>query len=486
MGSNKGDFAPFEEKMRKEGLSEAAIDAFRHNYEQLVAGVTGLVAEDEIEAISELPALEDIDASKDVDLKKLLSQTAVLKLNGGLGTSMGLEKAKSLLEVKDGKTFLDLIAEQIEHTREKIGAKVRFVLMNSFSTSDDTKQHLSKAHKALIEEPDVELLQNKSPKIDAKTLAPAEYPDNRSQEWCPPGHGDIYPSLLGSGLLKRLRDAGITYVFVSNSDNLGATLDLDLLAYFAQSGNAFLMEVAKRTAADKKGGHLTKRKSDGRLLLRESAMVHDSDKAAFEDISKHKFFNTNNLWVNLEKLQETLDKEGGLLKLPLIKNKKTVNPRDSDSAPVFQLETAMGSAIECFESAGAILVPRSRFAPVKTCNDLFILRSDAYKVTPESTVQLVRESAPAVKLDDKHYKLVDRMEALTLRAPSLVDATSLTVSGPVKFVPGVTIKGDVTFTNDTGKPIAVKEGTYQDQKVELKPSSTPEPEVSGQAQPAFA
>jgi UDP-N-acetylglucosamine pyrophosphorylase len=485
MGKAEGDFGPFEEKMRKEGLSDAAIDAFRHNYEQLIAGVTGLVGEDTIEAIDELPRLEDIDASKDVDLQKLLSQTAVLKLNGGLGTSMGLEKAKSLLEVRDGKTFLDLIAEQVEHTRTTIGAKVRFVLMNSFSTSDDTKAHLRKKHAALVDEPDSELVQNKSPKIDAKTLKPAEYPDHPDMEWCPPGHGDIYPSLLGSGLLERLRGAGINYVFVSNSDNLGATLDLDILAYFAQSGNAFLMEVAKRTAADKKGGHLTRRKSDGRLLLRESAMVSDEDKSSFEDISKHKFFNTNNLWVNLDKLQDTLDQEGGLLKLPLIKNKKTVNPRDSDSAPVFQLETAMGSAIECFESAGAIVVPRTRFAPVKTCNDLFVLRSDAYKVTEASTLELVKESAPAVKLDDKHYKLVDKMEALTLRAPSLVDATSLTVKGPVKFVPGVTIKGDVTFINDTGKPIAMKEGTYQDQTVDLKPSSTPEPQTGG-LQPAYA
>ena len=90
-------------------------------------------------------------------LQKLLSQTAVLKLNGGLGTSMGLEKAKSLLPVKDGKTFLDLIAEQITYSRKQFGAKVRFVLMNSFSTSDDTKAHLSKSHKDLLSEEDVEL-----------------------------------------------------------------------------------------------------------------------------------------------------------------------------------------------------------------------------------------------------------------------------------------------------------------------------------------
>ena len=80
----------------------------------------------------------------------------------------------------------------------------------------------------------------------------------------PPGHGDIYPSLVGSGMLERLLDQGIEYVFVSNSDNLGATLDLDILSHFAKTDGAFLMEVCKRTKGDKKGGHLAKRKSDGR------------------------------------------------------------------------------------------------------------------------------------------------------------------------------------------------------------------------------
>lgn len=479
-------FDLFDKKMRAEGLSDAAIDAFRHNYQQLVEGVTGMVPEDDIEAVDDLPRLESIPKASTVDIKALLAKTAVLKLNGGLGTSMGLEKAKSLLEVKDGKTFLDLIAEQIKYTRATTGAKVRFILMDSFSTSKDTRDFLATEHGELLEEEDSELIQNKSPKIDAATLEPASHAANPDQEWCPPGHGDIYPSLLGSGMLGRLLAGGIKYVFVSNSDNLGATLDLDLLAFFAASDSAFTMEVAERTAADKKGGHLCKRSSDGRLLLRESAMVQDQDKKAFEDITKHKFFNTNNLWVNLDKLDAAIKENGGLLKLPLIMNKKTVNPRDATSTPVFQLETAMGSAIGCFDDAAAIVVPRSRFAPVKTTNDLFVLRSDAYALTKESTVVLVKDSAPAVKLDDKYYKLVDKLEALTLRAPSLIDATSLTVKGPLKFVPGIKIVGDVTFVNDSEKPVAIKEGTYTNQTVNVQVVSTPEPVITGEVQTAFA
>ena len=223
--------------------------------------------------------------------QSLLSKTAVLKLNGGLGTSMGLEKAKSLLPVKDGKTFLDLIALQVKRTREETGASgLRFILMNSFSTSGDTRAFLAKEHAELLSQPDSELLQNKSPKLDASTLEPVSWEADPDLEWCPPGHGDIYPSLLGSGMLSRLIEGGVEYLFVSNSDNLGATLDVDLLAHFAKSKSPFLMEVAERTAADKKGGHLAIRSSDGRLTLRESAQCLDEDKAAFEDITKCVFF----------------------------------------------------------------------------------------------------------------------------------------------------------------------------------------------------
>ena len=158
--------------------------------------------------------------------------------------------------------------------------------MNSFSTSEDTRAFLAKEHAELLAQPDSELLQNKSPKLDAESLEPASWAADAELEWCPAGHGDIYPSLLGSEMLKRLIDGGVEYLFVSNSDNLGATLDVDLLAHFASSKAPFLMEVAERTAADKKGGHLAIRNSDGRLTLRESAQCLDKDKAAFEDITK--------------------------------------------------------------------------------------------------------------------------------------------------------------------------------------------------------
>ena len=443
--------------------------AFRHQYTALVSGVTGLLPESEIAPVDSLPRLEELRGASGADMKPLLAQTCVLKLNGGLGTSMGLEKAKSLLPVKDGNTFLDLIAAQVKHQRRAFGADVVFVLMNSFSTSADTKAFLAAKHADLLGEPHIELLQNKSPKVDKATLAPASWPAAAALEWCPPGHGDIYAALAG-GMLDALLGAGLKYMFVSNSDNLGATLDLDLLAHFAGAELPFLMECAERTAADKKGGHLAKRASDGSLLLRESAQCPKEDEGAFQDVGRHKFFNTNNLWVNLPALKAKLDAAGGALVLPLIKNDKTVDPRDKKSTPVLQLETAMGAAIECFPGAGAVVVPRARFAPVKTCADLLLLRSDAYVLTPQSTIVLAPgvPSAPLVKLDDAHYKLVDALDALVPHVPSLKDAKSLTVKGPVKFgAPGVVIKGDVTFVAKGPEPAEVAPGVYENATVEL-------------------
>ena len=262
---------------------------------------------------------------------------------------------------------------------------------------------------------------------------------------------------------------GFKYMFVSNSDNLGATMDLKLLTWFAQSKAPFAMEVAARTDADKKGGHLA-RGANGGLLLRELAQCPDEDADAFQDVSKYKFFNTNNLWVNLEALKATFDQMGGVMPLPVISNGKTVDPRDKKSTKVLQLETAMGSAIECFEGAAAILIPRSRFAPVKTTADLLALSSDAYEITPDSRMQLCAARngvPPTVKLDDG-YKFVDQLATLTKNGvPSLIGCTKLAVEGKVELAPGVVIEGTVKICNKGGDLKVCPAGTYKDETVEL-------------------
>merc|ERR1719399_147789 len=383
---------------------------------------------------------------------------------------MGLDKAKSLLPVTGDNTFLDLIAKQVDW-KKKYECNLNFMLMNSFSTSDDTKAALSK-YPGLGTGSDLEFVQNKAPKVTKSDLTPASWPENPDHEWCPPGHGDLYPAMLGSGTLDKLLAAGMKYMFVSNSDNLGATMDLKILTHFVSTGAPFMMEVAARTEADKKGGHLGKLKSSGGLTLRESAQCPKEDEAAFQDTSKYCYFNTNNLWVDLEKLKEIMDKSGGAIPLPVMLNDKTVDPRDKTSTKVIQLETAMGAAISAFDGAIALRIPRSRFAPVKKCDDLVALRSDAYVITEDSRIELAPERKgvpPTIKLDDA-YKFCDAMETLIPNgSPSLVGCKSLKVEGAkVEFAgKGVVVKGDVKFVNKTDEKKVVADGTYEDTTVEL-------------------
>jgi UDP-N-acetylglucosamine pyrophosphorylase len=459
----KVDQSPeFELKMEAIGVARTAIRAFKHNYQRLVEGDSGLIRESDIEPVTDLPRLEQIQHGTQ-DPATLLKQAVVIKLNGGLGTSMGLERAKSLLVVKDKLTFLDFIVRQILHLQEQYQRPLSFVLMNSFSTSRDTLEFL-RNFPALGQPEKLELRQSQAPKVDAQTMKPVSWPDNPQLEWCPPGHGDIYPSLISSGLLERWVAAGKKFLFVSNSDNLGATLDLGVLGYFAESGKAFLMEVAERTPSDSKGGHLARR--GNRLLLRESAQCPKEDQASFQDIRKHLFFNTNNLWIRLEALQKILNENKGFIPLPLIKNEKTVDPRDRNSPKVYQLETAMGAAIQCFDETGGLVVPRSRFAPVKTTADLFALRSDAYQVTKDWRIVLNRatgQAPPTIDLDPNFYKLVDQLDEATVAGvPSLVECEQLSVRGPVSFHSGNVFRGKVSIQNTGSERKPVPPGVYAD------------------------
>ncbi len=459
-----GNFAAFEQKMSSAGMGDAAIRAFRRNYESLLRNESGMIPEESIEPAANLASLESLPSTP-ADAA-LISQAVVIKLNGGLGTGMGLQGPKSLLAVRDGVNFLDLMVHQILDLRKTSGAPVRLLLMNSFSTSGDTLAHLQRYRAdGLAAAAEVELMQNQIPKIDAATMEPVLWPADPTLEWCPPGHGDLYPALVGSGWLDRLLAEGVRYAFVSNSDNLGAILDPVILRHFADSCAPFLMECTRRTAADRKGGHLARRKSDGRLLLREVAQCPDADLHAFQDIDRHQYFNTNSLWLRLDLLKEQLAADDGVLPLPMIRNNKTVDPRDRKSTPVIQLESAMGAAIECFEGSAAIDVPRSRFAPVKTTGDLLALRSDAYEVLENGQVRLHPSrhgKPPVISLSDE-YKLVDSIESLGV--PSLIGCLSLKISGPVRFEPGVIIEGDVEVTSPGAETRTVTSGTYRDQAI---------------------
>lgn len=455
-----------EAMMKDEGIAPPTVRAFLNSVRRVAGGDKGLIPETTIEPAENLTCLEALPSKTDASL---LKQLAVIKLNGGLGTGMGLERAKSLLPVKGADTFLDFIARQILRLRREQSSKQpAFYLMNSFSTREDTLEYLKK-YPELSDDGALDFLQSKVPKIDATTFEAISWPENAELEWCPPGHGDLYPSMLGSGLMDRLLERGVKFLFVSNSDNLGATVDLRVLSHLAETNASFLMEVTERTAADRKGGHLARRKSDGRLVLRESAQCPKEDEARFQDIGVHQYFNTNNLWLRLDHLRAELERNNGIIPLPLIRNVKTVDPRKPESPKVLQLESAMGAAIESFQRTSAVVVPRTRFAPVKTTSDLLALRSDAYVVTADDRLVLAEERSgqpPAIELDS-HYKMMPEFEEAFGNVPSLVRCDELKVTGRIRFSPSVVCRGKVEFVNPSSEIRTVASGQYVEQRVEL-------------------
>jgi UTP--glucose-1-phosphate uridylyltransferase len=446
--------------MRSAGMEELVMEQFRRNYCRLLAGGAGLLSRHEIDPLAEVPDLERLGDYYPAGISAL-DKAVVIKLNGGLGTGMGMERAKSLLEVKNGLTFLDIIARQVLHFRRRYGCRLPLVLMNSAVTREESCA-LLESYRGLKGSIPFDFLQHRVPKIARESLTPVSWPADPDLEWCPPGHGDIYLALVTSGMLSLLLNEGFEYAFVSNADNLGAVMDAGILGYGASRGIPFLMEVADRTEADRKGGHLARAKN-GSLVLRELAQCPEDEREMFQDISLYKYFNTNTLWINLLSLKKLLQEHSSLLPLPLIINSKTVDPRDSSSPFVYQLETAMGSAIAVFPGAAAIRVPRTRFAPVKACTDLLGLWSDAYVLTEDA--RLVqnperRHGQIVIELDSRYYRHIDQLKArLSRGAPSLVACEKLVVEGDVLFGGAVVVKGTVRVTNTSGRQLSIPDGT---------------------------
>lgn len=444
--SHKPMDSSFSAKMKEVDLPASAMAAFRLHLGRFLDGEEGKLGRDSIGPVGDLTDAEAIASAGGSD-PRLLDRAVVIKLNGGLGTTMGLEKAKSLVEVRPGSSFLDLVARQVLSLRSRTASRIPLMLMNSFRTAEDTARALQAYPDLAVDGLPLGFLQHRIPKILVDGHAPVEWPADPELEWCPPGHGDLYTSLGATKVLDRLLDAGFEVAFVSNSDNLGAVLDHTLLAHMARSGADFMMEVADRTPADRKGGHLC-RLSDGRLALRESAQCPADEIEEFQDINRYRYFNTNNIWISLPALADLLDRHGGFLPLATIVNLKTVDPRDPESPAVAQLETAMGAAISLFDNATAVRVPRRRFSPVKNTDDLLAVRSDAFELTDDGRIVLAtgRAAPPTIDLDPRFFGLLhDFDRRFPAGPPSLLGCGSLGVTGDVTFGEGVVIEGDVVI-----------------------------------------
>jgi UTP--glucose-1-phosphate uridylyltransferase len=433
-------------KMRAAQVPELAISVFGRFYEQLRSDATGTIPEDTITPLRDVQHVDDVRPGE-AAVREALARTVVIKLNGGLGTSMGVSGPKSALPVRDGLTFLDIIVQQVLALRRRHGVGTPLLLMNSFRTREESLAVLDRHPDLAVDGLPLDFLQNREPKLRADDLFPVEWSEDPQLEWCPPGHGDLYVALRTTGLLDDLRARGIRHAFLSNSDNLGATCEGAVPAWMAAEGIPYVAEVSTRTRNDRKGGHLAVRRSDGRLVLRDSAMVADGEEEFFSDTERHPWFHTNNLWIDLDVLAARLDEREGDLGLPIIVNRKTVDPTRPDSTPVIQLESAMGGAVEVFEGSRAIAVDRSRFRPVKTTNELFLIRSDIYRLTEDFVVEsTIEHDEPFVDLGPA-YKLVDGFERRFPRGvPSIRGCSSLRVDADATFGADVVCTGDVRVT----------------------------------------
>lgn len=457
------DFAPIARRMEAEGLPAIAIDTFHYYYRRLAEHRSSLIKGCSLRPAGVLPELETIPDFS-AEGQDALKHTVMIKLNGGLGTGMGLDRAKSLLPAKDDLSFLDIVARQILALRDAYKTQTPLVFMNSYNTEQDSLKALTRYPELQDGQGDIPLsfLQHKVPKILPGELTMVDWPADRAKEWCPPGHGDLYPVLVSSGLLDRLLCRGVTYVFVSNVDNLGAVMDLRILGYFAGKKLPFMMEVTARTEADKKGGHLARDRED-RLLLRERAQCPAEELDAFQDITRYAYFNTNTLWINLKALKRKLEECSYIVGLPLIVNTKPVDVKDSASPTVYQLETAMGTMISFFPEAEALNVPRSRFAPVKSTEDLLALWSDLFVLNEWSQVvprRGIGGRVPRITLDPLYYKDIDDFKArFSAGAPSLLQCRSLSIEGDFRFGEHVRVTGDVRLRDNSGRQQMVPAGT---------------------------
>ncbi|KAL5102104.1 hypothetical protein RYX36_006431 [Vicia faba] len=384
------------------------------------------------------------------EIKSLLDKLVVLKLNGGLGTTMGCTGPKSVIEVRDGLTFLDLIVIQIENLNSKYGSNVPLLLMNSFNTHDDTQKIVEKYQNSNIEIHTFN--QSQYPRLVADDFLPLPSKGNTGKDgWYPPGHGDVFPSLSNSGKLDALLSQGKEYVFVANSDNLGAIVDLKILNHLIEHKNEYCMEVTPKTLADVKGGTLIS--YEGRVQLLEIAQVADEHVGEFKSIEKFKIFNTNNLWVNLKAIKRLV--EADALKMEIIPN-----PKEVDGVKVLQLETAAGAAIRFFDKAIGINVPRSRFLPVKATSDLLLVQSDLYTLEDGSVIRnpaRTNPENPAIELGPE-FKKVSNFLSRFKSIPSIVELDSVKVAGDVWFGAGVILKGKVSIVAKSGVKLEIPDG----------------------------
>jgi len=448
----------------KKQVVEQDFDGFQRLFGKFINSTGPSVHWDKIEKLHQdaihpyasLPHTDDKEA-----IRKMLDQLVVIKLNGGLGTSMGCSGPKSVIPVRNDLTFLDLTVQQIEYLNKTYDANVPLVLMNSFNTDDDTMKIIRKYSGFNVSIKTFN--QSCYPRVNKESLMPVAKScstDDDIEAWYPPGHGDFYQAFSNSGLLEEFVDQGKKYCFISNIDNLGATVDLNILNMCVDQKREFVMEVTDKTRADVKGGTLIQ--YEGKLRLLEAAQVPKEHEDDFKSVKKFNVFNTNNLWISLPAIQRVVDEN--TLDMEII-----VNPKQLDGGVnVVQLETAVGAAMKCFDNASGINVPRSRFLPVKKTSDLLLVMSNLYTLDHGSLIMSPKRmfpSTPLVKLGENNFKKVSAFLSRFGSIPDLLELDHITVSGDVTFGRGVSLRGTVIIIANHGDRIDIPAGAILENKI---------------------
>lgn len=451
------NFMPFALKMTENGVPDIRIEAFRRNFIRAFGNHERFIREASIAPVGELPVLDGLEPLSEQREREIMKKCAVLKLNGGLATTMGKVRGpKSLITARGKFTFLDIAIRRILTKRRRFGQySIPLILFNSFSTAEQTMKSADAFPELYDQRLQLSLLQSMVPRIDAAAMLPYSDEGDLDSEWCPPGHGDIYMSFFTSGILSVLLSQNIRWLFVSNIDNLGAELDARIAGWMEENELPMVMEVCRRCPADCKGGHLC-RDVYGGFVLRESSMCAPDELAYSSDIDKYRYFNTNNIWLNVEALYELIVAKGGFVNMPVIVNCKKITSSQGKVCDIIQLENACGSLISAFPNAQALEVGRERFAPVKGLGDLATVRSDVFSMEPDFTMRVNCESGipPRVTLPPEVCNLADFEAMFPKGVPSLRGCRSLTISGPVVFGKNIRCSGNVSIAADGPETIA--------------------------------
>jgi len=445
-------------------IVEKEFEGFQRLFAKFIADTGPQLIWENIQKLPEGSILNYRDLTSCSDkaaMKQMLDKLVVIKLNGGLGTSMGCSGPKSVIPVRNDLTFLDLTVQQIEYLNKKYDADVPLVLMNSFNTDEETMKIIRKyaGFRVSIRS----FNQSRYPRINKESLMPIARSCRTEDDinaWYPPGHGDFYDSFNNSGLLDDLIAEGREVCFMSNIDNLGATVDLKILEMMLKQNRHFIMEVTDKTRADVKGGTLIN--YEGKLRLLEAAQVPPNHVEDFKSIKQFNVFNTNNLWINLEATKRNVDER--TLDMEIIVNPKTLE----GGVNVYQLETAVGAAMKSFDNAIGLNVPRSRFLPVKKTSDLLLVMSNLYSMEFGALVMSPKRmfpSTPLIKLGDNHFQKVAIFLKRFGSIPDILELDHLTVSGDVTFGRGVSLRGTVIIIANHGDRIDIPDGAILENKI---------------------